>query len=41
MSSDQFTLVICCIEGIILPGKPSVPFFKATVAVFRGKVDGN
>ena len=23
------------------PGKPSVPFFKATVAVFRGKVDGN
>ena len=24
-----------------LPGKPSVPFFKPTVAGFRGKVDGN
>ena len=24
-----------------LPGKPSVPFFQATVAGFRGKVDGN
>ena len=23
------------------PGKPSVPFFKATVAGFGGKVDGN
>jgi len=22
-------------------GKPSVPFFEATVAGFRGKVDGN
>ena len=27
--------------GIYLPGNPSVPFFKATVAGFRGKVDGN
>ena len=24
-----------------LPGKPSVPFFEAAVAGFRGKVDGN
>ena len=24
-----------------MPGKPSVPFFLATVAGFRGKVDGN
>ena len=24
-----------------IPGKPSVPFFEATVAGFRGKVDGN
>ena len=24
-----------------MPGKPSVAFFEATVAGFRGKVDGN
>ena len=28
-------------KNIHTPGKHSVPFFKATVAVFRGKVDGN
>ena len=28
-------------EELWLPRKPSVPFFKATVAAFRDKVDGN
>ena len=30
-----------CVCILYTPGKHSVPFFQATVASFKGKIDGN
>ncbi len=34
-------LFVDSVQLFLLPGKPGVPLFKATVAGFRGKVDEN